>query len=40
MANCVKCGKPMNPIQVMLSEKSGKCGDCIREEHKKVTGGK
>jgi len=37
MYNCKQCGKPLNPVQVMLGPV---CGDCVRENHKKVAGKK
>lgn len=34
MATCKRCGKPMNPVEVMLGPV---CGKCTRELHKKAT---
>lgn len=32
---CKQCGKPMNPVEVMLGPV---CGKCCRDNHKKVAG--
>lgn len=39
MRKCAKCGKKMNPVEVMLSSgnKPLLCGECIRKLHKEVT---
>lgn len=34
--NCKQCGKPMNPIDAMVSVTHGVCGKCTRENHKRV----
>lgn len=34
---CTRCGKDMNPVEVMLGPV---CGKCVRELHKEATGGK
>jgi len=36
MSNCKQCGKPMNPVQALLSATHGVCGDCCRTNHKEV----
>lgn len=33
---CGECGKPMNPVEWMLSP--GICGECVRRKHQEVTG--
>jgi predicted RNA-binding Zn-ribbon protein involved in translation (DUF1610 family) len=35
---CKDCGKPMNPVEAMVSETHGVCGDCTRRKQKEVTG--
>lgn len=35
MAQCKQCGVPMNPIQAALGPV---CGQCCRDNHKKVVG--
>jgi len=39
MVKCVDCGKELNPIEALLSEKSNRCGNCIRKLHKQITRG-
>jgi len=33
---CGECGKPMNPVEWMLSP--GICGECVKKKHREVTG--
>lgn len=42
MKKCTRCGKSMNPVQVMLSSgnKPLLCGKCIRDNVKKIAEGK
>lgn len=35
---CKDCGKPMNPVEAMVSNTHGVCGDCTRRKQKEVTG--
>ena len=35
---CKDCGKPMNPVEAMVSETHGVCGDCTRRKQKEATG--
>lgn len=35
--NCKQCGKPINPVDVMMGSV---CGKCVRENHKEATGKK
>lgn len=35
--SCVRCGRELNPVQVMLSAKHKVCGDCTRALHKEAT---
>lgn len=37
-AKCIDCGAPLNPVEVLLSEKSGRCKKCIEKKQKEVTG--
>lgn len=34
-ATCRQCGKPLNPVEVMLGPV---CGKCARANHKRVAG--
>jgi len=40
LSKCKQCGKPMNPVEAMLSSSHGVCGKCTRENHAKATGEK
>jgi Zn finger protein HypA/HybF involved in hydrogenase expression len=35
---CKDCGKPMNPVEAMVSSTHGVCGDCTKRKQKEVTG--
>jgi predicted RNA-binding Zn-ribbon protein involved in translation (DUF1610 family) len=35
---CKDCGKPMNPVEAMVSQTHGVCGDCTKRKQKEVTG--
>ena len=35
---CAGCGKPMNPVDVMVSSGRHICGACVRKQHQKVVG--
>lgn len=34
---CIQCQKWMNPVERMMGRA---CGDCVRKNHREVTGGK
>jgi predicted RNA-binding Zn-ribbon protein involved in translation (DUF1610 family) len=36
---CKDCGKPMNPVEAMVSDTHGICGECTRRKHKEVASG-
>ena len=40
MAECIDCGKYMNPVQVIISSTHGVCGKCTRKKHRLVILGK
>jgi predicted RNA-binding Zn-ribbon protein involved in translation (DUF1610 family) len=35
---CQDCGKPMNPVEAMVSQTHGVCGECTKRKHKEVAG--
>lgn len=35
---CKDCGKPMNPVEAMVSGTHGVCGECTKRKHKEVAG--
>jgi hypothetical protein len=35
---CQDCGKPMNPVEAMVSNTHGVCGECTKRKHKEVAG--
>jgi hypothetical protein len=35
---CKDCGKPMNPVEAMVSDTHGVCGACTRRKQKEATG--
>ena len=34
---CADCGKPMNPVEAMVSQTHGVCGDCTKRKQKEAT---
>lgn len=35
---CKQCGKPMNPVDAMVSATHGVCGKCCRDNQRKANG--
>src|SRR5574341_1639724 len=40
MKACMYCGKPMNPVDLMVSSGRAVCGRCVRAQHQAAVAGK